>query len=44
MQGCAKKGDIINNVNGIIPTSRVEAWNFLQQPGQINTDINREGS
>lgn len=38
-----KRGDIINKVNADVPRSRVEGWNFLQQPGKISTQIDRNG-
>lgn len=38
-----RRGDVIKKVNGLVPRSRVEGWNFLQQPGDICTEIERTG-
>ncbi|MEL7566085.1 MAG: DUF512 domain-containing protein [Dehalobacterium sp.] len=38
-----KKGDLICSVNGRKPRSRVEAWHYSQQPGNIIVQIKRQG-
>jgi wyosine [tRNA(Phe)-imidazoG37] synthetase (radical SAM superfamily) len=38
-----RQGDVIKKVNELVPRSRVEGWNLLQQPGQIHTKIERDG-
>lgn len=38
-----QRGDIIKKVNGLVPRSRVEGWNLLQQKGKICGEIERDG-
>lgn len=38
-----KKGDMIFTVNGKKPRSRVEAWQYAQQPGNIIVQVKRQG-
>ncbi|MDB9822997.1 radical SAM protein [Deltaproteobacteria bacterium] len=38
-----RKGDIVIEVKGRTPRSRVEAWGFMQMPGKISAEIERNG-
>ncbi len=38
-----RRGDVITAANGLVPRSRVEAWNMLQQPGLIKVAVSRTG-
>ena len=38
-----RRGDIIKHVNGRIPRSRVESWGFMQMPGMIDVEVERNG-
>jgi NifB/MoaA-like Fe-S oxidoreductase len=38
-----RQGDVLKEVNELVPRSRVEGWNLLQQPGQVHAKIARTG-
>ena len=42
-QAGIKRGDLILDINGRIPRSRVEAWELAQEPGKIHIKVEREG-
>lgn len=38
-----RRGDVLKQVNGRVPRSRVEGWSYLQQPGEICVELERNG-